>query len=915
VLFFGVCAINNTLFPKNLFSHIFLSHLRFHFIIMRLFLYPFFILMLSFAASPLFAQTQSIGTISGKLVDAKNAPVSYATVTLLRVDSTVAGGDLSKDDGSFSISPTGVGSFRLRIEAMGVATKYVNVTVTEQDAEKKLGNIKLAESENRLKDVNIVGEKPIMELKVDKKVFNVDKNTTTAGGSATDVLQNVPAVSVDADGNVSLRGKSDVTILIDGKPATMFGSDVTAALQSLPAGSIESVEVITNPSAKYDAQGTGGIINIITKKDGRFGMNGTATVGAGTNDKYNGNLGLNARKGKWNAFLNSSYRTNNTYNDVITDRTDKRLTGLDTQSYHTFEHVPRKFGGFFNTIGASYDPNKYNSITVTQNFNKMGFSFKDYSDYKVFSDPNQEGVPAYIQNRYTDFGVDLFSSSSAIDYKRKFKKKDEELSIDATYAYTDISRRQDYRTIVAPDSLYQHSPAGGHNTSFNTWADFTDPLFTKNGKLGMGFKSQFFNFFSANNPLKHHGVNGADSSDYSLLSNYSYSQQTHAVYVNWNDQIGKFSYQAGLRAEDAVYDGNGRFSKDNIQAPTDTSFHNSFLSFFPSAFISYQIAEQQSIYLNYSRRTNRPGFRQLLPFVDLSNPSTVSVGNPDLIPEFINNMEFSYTRADKKGNNFIVSAYYAHTANLMEKVTRPITADEATKYNVSQSNLYSQPVNIASGATYGLEGTGHFQLLPIWDATVNLNYFQNQLLIGNIDTVYKKYLTDNSGSSWFGKVNTNIKLPKNFSIQVNANYESPKVITQGNLKETYWVDVAVRKNFWKNKATLILNCSDIFNTHVAVTNYNLAFYDQTINRIRETRTGNITFTYRFGKTDLGKDKPGGGAQSGEGKRSKKDKKADKPSDEDREKNLKQGDDNDQPGNGGGDKGPKKEGGGGSGASH
>ena len=335
------------------------------------------------AAAPLPPAT---GSISGKLVDAQNKPVSYATVTLLRSDSSVVNGDLSKDDGSFNITPTGIGNFRLVIQSIGVATKYMSVQITADAPDKKLGKIKITQTENTLKDVSVVGEKPIMELSVDKKVFNVEKNTTTAGGSAADVLQNVPSVSVDGDGNVSLRGKSDVTILIDGKPSTLLGTDVASALQSLPAGSIESVEVITNPSAKYDAQGSTGIINIVTKKDGRFGMNGNVTLGAGTHDKYNGNLGLNARKGKWTVFLNSSVRLNSSYNNVTTNRYNKKTdtsTGGQYQNYHTYENVPRNFNGYFNSIGASFDPDKYNSITLTENINKMDFSFKDYSDYNV----------------------------------------------------------------------------------------------------------------------------------------------------------------------------------------------------------------------------------------------------------------------------------------------------------------------------------------------------------------------------------------------------------------------------------------------------------------------------------------------------------------------------------------------------
>ncbi len=848
------------------------------------------LLICFFAKSQVYAQAPgapTTGSIAGKLIDSKKAPVAYATVTLLRMDSSVVNGDLSKDDGSFNIAPTGIGSFRLRIESIGITTKYVPVQVTTDAADKKLGNIQLGSSENTLGEVSVVGEKAVMELKVDKKVFNVEKNTTTAGGSAADVLQNVPSVSVDAEGNVALRGKTDVTILIDGKPSTLLGTDVASALQSLPAGSIESVEVITNPSAKYDAQGTSGIINIVTKKDGRFGMNGNVTLGAGTGDKYNGNLGLNVRKGKWSAFLNSNVRINNTYNNVITTR------ARGDSSYYTYEHVPRDFNGAFNTIGVTYDPDKNNSITLTENLNFMGFAFKDYSDYNI-TDTHNDSIP-FHQNRNTDFAVNLMSLSSAIDYRHKFKKKDEELSVDATVAFTDIHRTQDYTSndysyaVLQPNNpIYEDAPATGGNSTINVWADYTDPLFTKNGKLGLGFKSQLYSFNSSGIP--HVDSTGkAKAVDSTLLAEYNYTQQIHAAYVNWSDQLNKFSYQLGLRAEDALYDGSGN-------VPLHHTFHNSFFNLFPSAFVSYQLENQQSIYLNYSLRTNRPNFMQLLPFKDVSNPGTVNVGNPDLIPEFINNIEFSYSKSTKRGDNFIISAYYAYTKNLIEKITDSITTENAKQQGLSSyvGELLSKPVNIASGTTYGLEGTGHVQLLPIWDATVNLNFFENQLIIGNVDPAYKG-LANNNGFTWFGKVNTTLKLPKNFSFQVNANYESPKVIAQGTLKETYWVDVALRKNLWKNKATLVLNCSDVFKTHQFVTNYTTL--GETINRVKETRIGNITFTYRFGKSNTAKK----GKPDDKGKLTP-------PTDEDRDKNLKQGDDNDQGGGGQGGGGTPKGGG-------
>ena len=840
------------------------------------------------------------GKVSGKVTDAQGSPVGYATVTLLRPDSTVANGDLTGDNGSFNIAPTGAGKFRVRIESIGMVTKFVSVEITPDAPEKDLGKIKLSSSETALKSVDIVGEKPIMELKVDKKVFNVEKNTTSAGGSAADVLQNVPSVSVDADGNVSLRGKSDVTILIDGKPATMLGSDVASALQSLPAGSIENVEVITNPSAKYDAAGTSGIINIITKKDGRLGINGTATLGAGTRDKYNGNFGLNLRKGKFNVFANLSYRDNNTFNDVTTVRNNKDIHGNDSLRFRTYESVPRKFDGSFNSIGASWDPDKYNSITITENVNSMHFGYHDNSTYNIYT-PTDTLLSNQIKNSL--FDIHLLSLSSALDYKRKFKKKDEELSFDLTFASTDITREQSNTTNIwndypyipgsLPTNIVENSPASGRNSTLTVWADYTDPLFTQNGKFGLGFKSTLSTFSSSGSPtISFNG--GATSPDSALLSDYSFSTQINAGYINWSDQLGKFSYQIGLRVEQAIYSGNGSI-------PKDTSFTNSFFNPFPSAFISYQLANQQSIYLNYSRRTNYPDFRSLLPFKDLSNPGTVNMGNPNLIPEFIHNVEFSYSKATTRGDNFILSAYYSYTQNLTQKITRAIVpGDSAIGLSQQVGELLTQPVNIASGTTYGLEGTGHFQLTKLWDATMNLNFFQNDLVVGDLDPAYDKYLTNSNGFSWFGKLNTSLKLPKNFSLQLNANYESAKVIAQGSLHPSGWVDLALRKNLWKNKATIIINCSDIFKTRQFITDYNLTAYNETINRVKETRIGNLTFTYRFGKTDL-KQSPGkqrGMKGDDKGKPANLDNK-------DREGNLKESDDNDQ---GGGGVGGQKPGG-------
>ncbi len=833
------------------------------------------------------APIPDFGSVSGKVTDAQGNPVGYATVTLLRRDSSVANGDLTQDDGSFNITPTGTGKFRLRIESIGTITKLMDLEITPDAPNKNLGKIKLTPTETALKQVDVVGERPVIEMKVDKKVFNVEKNITAAGGSVSDVLQNVPSVSVDADGNVSLRGNTDVTILIDGRPATLLGSDVASALQSLPAGSVDNIEVITNPSAKYDAQGTAGIINIVTKKDGRLGINGNITLGVGSGDKYNGNAGINIRKGKWTAFANGSFRINNTYNDVTTLRSNINQLGYVNQSFATFEEVPRHFNGSFNSVGVTYDPDKNNSFSLTENINFMEFGFKDNSNYYIFNNPT-DTISSFRQYRNTDFKVDIFSLSTNANYKHKFRKKDEELTIDVTGATSMITRTQNYLTSILADTskmfvtpTVESAPATGGNNSVNVAADFTDPLFTANGKLGLGIKSQFFGFNSSGLPQIDTGKSKNAYVDSTLLADYNYTTSIQAAYVNWSDQVGKFGYQAGLRVEDAIYSGTGT-------VPRDTSYKNSFLNLFPSAFVSYKLTDNQSIYLSYSRRTNRPDFRSLLPFKDLSNPGTVNMGNPTLLPEFIDNLEFSYNKSDKRGDNFIVSAYYSYTRNLTQRVTRSVTAaDSAIGLKQEVGELLSLPLNIASGATYGLEGTGHFQFTKWWDATVNANFFQNYLSVdgGNtVDTVY--HLVNSNGFSWFAKGNTSVKLPKGFTIQANVNYESPKVIAQGTLQESWWADLAVKKGFLKNKITLVLNVSDIFNTRRFVTDYSLTHYYENINRVKENRIANFSVSYRFGKADAGK-----------GKKPKMEDKSLKPDEKSRENNLKEGDDSNQGGDG------------------
>ena len=361
----------------------------------------------------------------------------YATITLLKGDSTAVNGTITDDEGKFEIDKIDNGNYLLRISGIGIKTMTIgDINLSPASPVKSMGAIKVGTTSQVLKEVEISGARPMMEMGIDKKIFNVDKNITTAGGSASDVLQNVPSVSVDVDGEVSLRGKSNVTILIDGKPATLLGGDETTALQSLPASSIDQVEVITNPSAKYDATGMTGIINIITKREKKMGTNGSVTLGAGTRDKYNGSLNLNMKNEKWNIFLNSSFRQNHRYRRNTTTIENKLTSG----SSDSYEDNLRIFNGFFNSLGAEYRIDTNNSITLTENINKMTFGGKGSSYFNTYA--SQEDL---VSRRLRDniSGGGPLSFSTSLDYKHKFKKKDRELTANGTYVLSSMDRNQE----------------------------------------------------------------------------------------------------------------------------------------------------------------------------------------------------------------------------------------------------------------------------------------------------------------------------------------------------------------------------------------------------------------------------------------------------------------------------------------
>lgn len=761
------------------------------------------------------------GRITGKLEFQNGEPVSYATVTLVRPDRSVVGGDLTGDDGVFRIQETGYGEFDLLISGIGLVGDQVEgILLTEQVPSKHLGTIKVRSRTQSLDEVQITAEKALFVMDVDKKVFQVDKNITTAGGSASDVLQNVPSLSVDVEGNVSLRGRSNATILIDGKPATLLGGDEASALQSLPASTIDRVEVITNPSARYDAQGLTGIINIVTKKDSRLGLNGMASLGAGTGDKYNGSLNLNLRNEKWNFFLNSSFRQNRRRN--FTEMIREDLSGA---RYETIEEGIRNFQGLFNSFGFEYSFSEKTSIGLRQNLNWMRWSGQ--------SESNRDMYPwGTRQSRYAEYAGGPFSYSTTLDFKHQMRRPEEEITGNFTYTRFQVSREQlfitqdwDENEQWSAPALIQDAPGSGGSWNFTGGLDYTLPL-GENRRFDAGVKTQLNGFDSRNDPVRIQG--NEVRVDSIQLIDYDYSQHIHAAYLNFRDQISRFRYQVGLRSEYVTYEGS-------LRSLSDDHYFYDYLGLFPSAFVSYELPRDQSVYLNYSRRTDRPHFMQLMPFRNLSNPQEISTGNPDLVPEFIHHVELSYNRIFPAGHNLIFSTYYQYTQNIIERY----------RESLGGGVYFSKPYNLHAGTTYGAELITKIQMTRDWDAMASANLFRNTIDGRNIDPdLYTE------GFGWFAKLNSNLRLPAGFAFQADFHYQAPQVIAQGEREGMYWIDLALRKNLLKNKATLVMNVSDIFDTRKYVNLYDFGHSTQRRFRDRETRIGNISFTYRFGRSDI-----------------------------------------------------------------
>ena len=816
------------------------------------------------------SERMKIGRFYGRIIDSTNSKgVEFASVQLIsnvfdtttkqmRSDVVVAG-QLTLENGDFSLEKINLmGKYRLKISAMGYTVKEMpisfNIDMEKMKAggglgntDKDLGNIKIRQLATELKAVEVVSSTPTMELKLDKKVFNVEKNIVSAGGTAEDVLKQVPSVSVDLDGNVSLRNAAP-QIFVDGKPTTL-------TIDQIPAGAIQSIEVITNPSAKYDASGgQGGILNIVLKKDKRIGYNGNIRAGIDQRKRVNGGLDVNVREGKINIFFSGNANQRYSITNGNTERNNligKPLTNVYQKTYNANE------GLFMHTRGGiDWFMNNRNTITISGNYLKGKFDPTDSLNTGTDSILSNGTVNSSFYNRRSTSFRNFNNIGSSIQYKHLFPKEGRELTADLNYNSTNFTGGGDYSTTYSNalqqpigSTVLQNSKSNGGTQVISMQSDYVHPLGEKS-KIEAGVMGTYRTFLSKiNNYIKN------DSTDeYTLVknqsTNYQFTDQIYAAYATYGIQKEKMSYQIGLRTESSFYEGE--------LIDSNKTFKNYFpVSLFPSFSATYAVNKQGNLQFSFSRRIKRPAFLQLLPFVDYSDSLNLTRGNAKLKPEFTNSLELSYLKVINQQNNILLSTFFKNSTGL-------ITNYQASEYDtVLHKNVVINTYENANASyVYGGEITSKHSFKWL-EFSINVNAYYSIIDADNI----KSGLT-NEQFSWFTKGNVNIKFPYNISLQISPEYRSksalplgggvgrggwfggPIATVQGYDKPRYSIDAAIQYEFMKNKAAkLSLSVRDIFATDITKTVTNSEYFNQTSTRLRDQQFFRLNFSYRFGKFD------------------------------------------------------------------
>ena len=776
------------------------------------------------------------GKLTGTVTDETQKGVESATVSLLAAkDSSLLKISVTDKSGQFVFENFPPGKYIFLTTAIGHKKSYSNIfEVTGIDQKEASFSITIFRETKELKEVAVVARKPLVELKLDKTIVNVDAAVTNVGASALEVLEKSPGVTVDKDGNISLKGKQGVQIYIDGKPSYVSGADLVNLLKNMNAAQLEQIEIMTNPPAKYDAAGNSGIINIKTKKNKAKGFNGSATASfsQGAYWRSNANLNLNYRNGRYNAFFNYSYNKNNSFQELTIHRTYKKddLKTVDAL-FDQVAFMPRSNSGNNLKFGMDYFLTRRTTV---------GFVASGFINPETFRNFNT----SYLKNGNGDVDSIVYSTARTretwkngnlnLNLRHQFDSTGKELTADADYSrYSSQNEQVFMNAAYFPDwspktttNLLSNLPVS--IDIYSAKMDYTQPL-TKEMKLETGVKMSYVNTDNAANYFNI--INGDPEVDYKKTNQFLYKENINAAYVNLNRQFKKFGIQAGLRFENTNYRGH---QLGNPQKP-DSSFKNTYNNLFPTAYLSYNASKNHQFGLSFGRRIDRPAYQDLNPFLFFLDNYTYQAGNPYIRPQYTTNIELSH----------IFKGFLNTTINYSKTVDYMNETFEQSKDTTNADKGYATIVrqgNIGLRHNAGISVSAQVPVTKWWNASLYGNYNYNQFK----GDLYGEHI-DISAATVLFNVNNQFKFNKGWSAELSGFYRTKGVDGQIIIQPLGQVSGGVSKQVMKGKGSVRLNVRDMFYTNWVKGNMNFQRTEVYFENRRDSRVGTISFTYRFGK--------------------------------------------------------------------
>ena len=725
--------------------------------------------------------------VLGRVYDQKtNQPVEYATVALYKMpEKKLITGGITNQRGGFSLKDIKDGSYIIEIKFIGY-NKFTskNFSISKQHSLIKIGKVTLAPLAEVLNEVQVTASDKNIEYKIDKKVVNVSKQLTSSSGSAVDVLENIPSVSVDVNGDVSLRGSSSFTVLIDGKPTVLDAND---ALKQIPSSAIQNIELITNPSVKYDPDGTSGIINIITKKNKLTGISGMTTLSGGTFDNYSGSALINYRKNKFNYTIGANFRDGN----FPSSKENRRETFSNDTTWITSNSgdATRNFSMKSFNAGVEWDISSKDQLSLSGKFGKFDFNSESDLHYneEIIVKGKQVSNEQYNSTEDRKRAKDFFSLNTT--YTHQFAKKGHEIQAQFNYMERDGEDYSGSKLMELDGQIKdgKNNVEEGPSKRYVTKIDYSLPI-NKESKLEAGFQSRVAQNTDITKLYEYDSATGNFVLNDKFSRQTNYNRDIYSMYVQYATKIDKFGIQAGLREE-----------YTNREIGNDTSNEKTTINrwdWFPTLHLSYQLSEENQIMTSYTRRIHRTRGYLLEPFITWVDNYNVREGNPNLVPELIDSYEVTYLK--EFGRNFLsIDLYYRVTHNKIEQL-----------HSVYQDNIVMRtPENVGQDFSLGTELTLSISPYKWWkiDLMGNLYDYKVEGEMNNQDF-------SRSSFNWSGRFNNTFMFNRTTSVQINNRYHSGSATAQGTKEGYYSMDIAARKSFFDRKFNATIQMRNALNT-------------------------------------------------------------------------------------------------------